>query len=390
MERGGVSAPTSPEAKRSSVAGAASQGIVIERLEKTGSSGHDDSERRSRSGSDSEELVDVTCCSVFWQLMGLFCYFGCPPLPENITRKIAFHPPPRKQNYRLMGVTKIGQITEVLDLKKVAELRELWIQPVLPEHMKNVDMEHYKWLRQNATTFVLDTKQKNQLLCIWVRSPLARTGRVILFSQGNSSDLGNLIHPNRDSLLAMSIYYSADVVAYDYSGFGYSTGSPSEKNIYADVQAVYDHIKKEYGEYVEIILMGYSMGTAASIDLASKRPENLVGLVLVAPFTSGMRLVRQKPHDAKAGFLDRFLSFEKAPRINVPTLIVHGRRDEVVPIEHSYALHSRLTKPVTPLYVRNHDHFSIFGVRQPLVAHRISHFIRSETAADTNSTDSAS
>uniref|UniRef100_A0A183D9M1 Hydrolase_4 domain-containing protein n=1 Tax=Gongylonema pulchrum TaxID=637853 RepID=A0A183D9M1_9BILA len=95
-----------------------------------------------------------------------------------------------------------------------------------------------------------------------------------------------------------------DVYAYDYSGYGISTGSPSEKNVYADIEAAYQHIHKTRGKNVRIALVGYSIGTAPTVYLASKHPPNLCGIVLIAPFTSGLRLYSKRDSTC---CMDRFL-----------------------------------------------------------------------------------
>ncbi|KAL6959381.1 Alpha/beta hydrolase domain-containing protein 17C [Sarracenia purpurea var. burkii] len=48
---------------------------------------------------------------------------------------------------------------------------------------------------------------------------------------------------------------------YDYSGYGASTGKPSEFNTYYDIEAVYDCLKNEYGvKQEDVILYGQSVG----------------------------------------------------------------------------------------------------------------------------------
>ena len=60
----------------------------------------------------------------------------------------------------------------------------------------------------------------------------------ILFSHGNACDLSS-IYP---FLIDLSTQLKADVVAYDYSGYGRSEGSPSEEEIYSDVEQVMDFL----------------------------------------------------------------------------------------------------------------------------------------------------
>jgi hypothetical protein len=39
-----------------------------------------------------------------------------------------------------------------------------------------------------------------------------------------------------------------NVMAYDYSGYGKSTGRPSEQNCYADVEAAFEYLTEQLGQ----------------------------------------------------------------------------------------------------------------------------------------------
>ena len=43
----------------------------------------------------------------------------------------------------------------------------------------------------------------------------------------------------------LALEVGVNVVAYDYSGYGASSGSPSESDIYADVLAVYECVARD-------------------------------------------------------------------------------------------------------------------------------------------------
>ena len=54
-------------------------------------------------------------------------------------------------------------------------------------------------------------------------------------------------------------------------GYGQSTGKPSEKNLYADIEASWHALRSRYGVSPEnIILYGQSIGTVPTVDLASR------------------------------------------------------------------------------------------------------------------------
>uniref|UniRef100_A0A915A3M8 AB hydrolase-1 domain-containing protein n=1 Tax=Parascaris univalens TaxID=6257 RepID=A0A915A3M8_PARUN len=64
------------------------------------------------------------------------------------------------------------------------------------------------------------------------------------------------------------------MMAFDYSGFGVSTGHSNEQTIYENIDAVYRYMLKNLGVLEgDVILIGFSMGTAAVIDLAAKQQK---------------------------------------------------------------------------------------------------------------------
>ena len=87
------------------------------------------------------------------------------------------------------------------------------------------------------------------------------------------------------------------VLAFDYRGFGNSTGSPSEKDIIADALAIVDWAMNVAGiPSSRIVIFGQSMGTAVAIAVSKHlatqdSPIVFAGTILVAPFVDVATLV---------------------------------------------------------------------------------------------------
>uniref|UniRef100_A0A0R3RX91 Hydrolase_4 domain-containing protein n=1 Tax=Elaeophora elaphi TaxID=1147741 RepID=A0A0R3RX91_9BILA len=154
-------------------------------------------------------------------------------------------------------------------------------------------------------------------------------------------------------------------MAFDYSGFGLSTGIPTERNVYHNMETVYQYlIEKIKAKPDEIILIGFSMGTAVAIHLASREKTPMAGLVLIAPFTSLFRILGQKPDSERTCCLDQFSSIDKVSQISCRTLICHGVKDMIVSINHSIALQSRLPNATNPFYLDEATHQGIYCERK--------------------------
>ncbi|GFQ87453.1 hypothetical protein TNCT_123821 [Trichonephila clavata] len=128
----------------------------------------------------------------------------------------------------------------------------------------------------------------------------------------------------------------------------FSHGKPSEKNLYADVDAAWHALQTRYGVRPEnIILYGQSIGTVPTIDLASK--YEVGGVILHSPLTSGMRVAF--PNTKRTWFFDSFPSIEKVPKVTSPVLVIHGTNDEIIDFSHGQAIYERCPRAVEPLWV---------------------------------------
>ena len=163
-------------------------------------------------------------------------------------------------------------------------------------------------------------------------------------------------HDNRQTLtsnieLARAIVARGiSVVLVEYRGYGASGAlSPSEDALYADAEAVLDVLARRGVPASRVILSGRSLGTGVAAEMARRGRGG--ALVLIAPFTSIPDLVRESVAWAPADWMvpDAFDTGAKTGDIKVPTLIVHGDRDDVVPIGMGVALsgaiaHARLVR----------------------------------------------
>ncbi|KAL8485531.1 hypothetical protein ACS0TY_027717 [Phlomoides rotata] len=81
------------------------------------------------------------------------------------------------------------------------------------------------------------------------------------------------------------------IMSYDYSGYGASSGKPSELNTYYDIEAVYNCLKSEYAiKQEDVILYGQSVGSGPTLHLAARFPR-LRAIVLHSAILSGIRVL---------------------------------------------------------------------------------------------------
>jgi fermentation-respiration switch protein FrsA (DUF1100 family) len=152
-----------------------------------------------------------------------------------------------------------------------------------------------------------------------------------------------------------SFYYGlgyrlgVNVFSYDYSGYGCSSGRPSERNLYADIAAALEALKTRYNiKDEQVILYGQSIGTVPSVDLASSNP-NIAALVLHSPLLSGLRVACAGVQ--RTWCCDAFPSIDKIPQVQCPTLVIHGTDDDVIDFSHGLTLYENCPSSVEPLWV---------------------------------------
>ncbi|KAF7819491.1 alpha/beta hydrolase domain-containing protein 17B isoform X1 [Senna tora] len=154
-------------------------------------------------------------------------------------------------------------------------------------------------------------------------------------------------------VFAPQLYDLRAAQEYDYSGYGQSTGKPSEQNTYADIEAAYKCLEESYGTKQEdIILYGQSVGSGPTVDLAARLPQ-LRAVVLHSPIMSGLRVMYPVK---RTYWFDIYKNIDKIPLVNCPVLIIHGTSDEVVDCSHGKQLWELCKEKYEPLWLKGGNH----------------------------------
>ena len=157
----------------------------------------------------------------------------------------------------------------------------------------------------------------------------------LLVSHGNAEDIGYML-----PLFREMHKHGFSVFSYDYHGYGISSGRPTEKNAYLDIDAAYNHLTKDLHVAPEnIIAYGHSLGAAVSLDLAVRKPVGAV--ILQGAFTTAFRVMTRIPLMP----FDKFENIEKIKRLRCPLLMIHGVDDGIIPFWHGRKLYELASVP---------------------------------------------
>ena len=187
---------------------------------------------------------------------------------------------------------------------------------------------------------------------------------IVLYLHGNT---GTRATPHRVDLYK---YLAGDkgyhVITFDYRGYADSRCYPSETGMMEDAHLVWKWVK-QYAPSSKLYTWGHSLGSAAATYLAKELCENgnhqPSGLILDAPFTNMVDAGSNHPfgipfwpimplfrYFVLESFPERFESSERLKHISCPVLILHGRKDVIIPFHlgqkmYSIALESRKANP---------------------------------------------
>lgn len=200
---------------------------------------------------------------------------------------------------------------------------------------------------------------------------------VLVFFHGNGDQLG---WTPAELGEIMQNCYSVGFLGIEYPGYGLASGQPSESSIYEAAEDMLRHMAQDRQvERSRIVLMGHSIGGGVATEMASRGFASK--LILVAPFISVTDMaccvypflapvLRLAPFFVR----DQFDNAAKAKHIKVPTLVVHGHEDEIVPFAQGRDLAKQIPRAIlcgSP-GVGHNDIFEFDAILREIVAFAVS------------------
>ncbi len=162
---------------------------------------------------------------------------------------------------------------------------------------------------------------------------------IILYHHGNKDNLA------RWGKIAQEFTrFNFDVIVMDYRGYGKSTGKLTEENLFSDALFCYSQIMEQL-KPKQMVVYGRSLGTGIASWLASQvKPEKLI---LETPYFDMNDLFgRYVPNWLlKKSLHLRFNSNIYLKTLEVPLLLLHGDKDEVVPYSSGKKLFESILNP---------------------------------------------
>lgn len=227
-----------------------------------------------------------------------------------------------------------------------------WIEPRMAFFPFSGEAETPRDFGVPFEAITLDTRDGERLRAWLMTPPPPQAARArILYFHGNGGNLSNW-----SPILAGIVRRGYSVLAVDYRGYGLSTGRPTERGLYRDVDAVVARPWTEAESRLPLVYWGRSLGGAMAGYAATVRKPD--GIIIESGFPSARSVIRSSPVLAVLSFLAsyRFPAGEYLNQANVPVLMLHGDRDRVIPFALGRELFDQVTAPKQFVTIPGGDH----------------------------------
>lgn len=192
--------------------------------------------------------------------------------------------------------------------------------------------------------------------------PASTSAPTILFFHGNGE-----IAADYDDFFTFLKNIPVNFMVADYRGYGRSNGRPTVSSMMADCYPIFDFSDQwltQNGYSGRRIIMGRSLGSASALALAVRHGESLAGLVLDSAFADAFGLLRRigAPLSPEAGQGTSIMdNGAKIRDVRMPTLIIHGELDQIIPYREAQILYDRCPAPDKQLLtIKGADHNTLF------------------------------
>ena len=202
----------------------------------------------------------------------------------------------------------------------------------------------------------------------------------IVFFHGNAENISS--HVGAVFWLPAQGY---NVFVWDYRGFGKSEGKPDIRGVNCDAQAALDYVASRNDvDPARLILFGQSIGAAIALYSAATTKLPIRAVVAESAFTSYPAIMREKMSESLLTWPLQWLSvavtsqydpLKAIKAIHVHVLLIHGDRDNIIPIHHARELYAVANQPRQLWIVKGGGHISAFAPNRLEYRKRFSRYL---------------
>lgn len=243
--------------------------------------------------------------------------------------------------------------------------------------------------------------QQNNYIDVNVKSidNLNLYGRLLLKSRTKFVILIHGYHSISNRLLEFVQFYEKNdfsVLLVDLRGHGKSEGNYVGMGYMDsfDIEKFIDYLQNNYGSNIQIVLHGFSMGAATVMNVIKNNSPLVKFAVEDCGFYDAKKELKYKiRHDYhfpatpvyEFTYLiylfkthqdyHKFKPIDSVKKTNIPLLIVHGDKDDFVPVSHAYKINAATNSYHKLLIIKDAGHTLSYKTNQKLYEENIKEFI---------------
>ena len=202
----------------------------------------------------------------------------------------------------------------------------------------------------NYEEIFIETDKKIKLKSWFIKKDLNKFKTILIF-HGNAGNLFNRVY-KLNELNKLDV----NILLISWRGFSGNKGKPTEKNLYHDAEEAVKWLNNRGAISKNIILYGESLGTGVATELGTSNAFG--GIILESPFTSIANAAKIYYPYLPINIIlkDRYNSIGKIKNITTPILIMHGKKDNIVPQKMGLELYEKANQPKFSYFPENDDH----------------------------------
>jgi len=224
--------------------------------------------------------------------------------------------------------------------------------------------------KKEQSSFCFQVEESVKICGIFFKS--SKESPTILFFHGNGE-----IAQDYQGLAPVFCKKGINFLVVDFRGYGESTGKPTFSNMISDSHIIYQEVRKFLTEREftgPLSIMGRSLGSACAIELATHYQDQVGNLIIESGFAFTYELLIRlgvPPNLLPREREEEASSLPLMKGIKIPTLIIHGENDFIIPVNNGYALYDNVASEKKELLIipqAGHNDLLLVGFQQYIEA----------------------
>jgi len=141
--------------------------------------------------------------------------------------------------------------------------------------------------------------------------------------------------------------YGFQALIFDYSGFGFSEGEATRKNVLIDGNSALDYVLSRLDvKDTKLVIYGQSLGGHLAAVVAEQKQAVIDGVVIEGAFSSHKDIAAEKASIIGRIFVSgKYSAFKSIRNFKKPVLVIHSTEDDVIPFKMGQKIFKNANEP---------------------------------------------